>query len=121
MSVLFQASESFEAMNLAESLDKMRSKLLGTIEEKDAFLEETTAQNQEIQALYNQMKALNDDLSTSYRDKDLLYTQTIRALSDSIETKDLYTHGHSARVLLYFSSGSPWHFNRNRSITYWVN
>ena len=101
MNVRFHAGESFEAIFLAESLDKMRTSLLGTIEEKDSLLEETTAQNQENEQLCSKLETLNETLSAAYREQRVLYTQTIQALSDSIETKDRYTYGHSSRVLLY--------------------
>ncbi|HWR28399.1 MAG TPA: HD domain-containing phosphohydrolase [Negativicutes bacterium] len=101
MNVRFHASESYEAIYLAQRLDKMRTRLLGTIEEKDALLEETIAQSQENETLCRQMKRLNEDLFAAYREQSVLYTQTIQALSDSVETKDRYTYGHSNRVLLY--------------------
>jgi len=101
MNVRFHASESYEAIYLAQRLDKMRTRLLGTIEEKDALLEETIAQSQENETLCRQTKRLNEDLFAAYREQSVLYTQTIQALSDSVETKDRYTYGHSNRVLLY--------------------
>jgi len=101
MNLRFHASESFEAVQLAESLDKMRTSLLGSIEEKDSLLEETIAQNEENKSLCSKLEALNETLSAAYREQSLLYTQTIQALSDSVETKDRYTYGHSSRVLLY--------------------
>ncbi|MBP2667353.1 MAG: mcpA, partial [Firmicutes bacterium] len=97
MNVRFHASESYEAIYLAQRLDKMRTRLLGSIEEKDALLEETIAQSQENETLCRQTKRLNEDLFAAYREQSVLYTQTIQALSDSVETKDRYTYGHSNR------------------------
>ena len=101
LNVRFQASESYEATYLADSLERMKTRLLGTLEEKDNLLEETIAQNQEIHALYNQMKALNADFANANRELGSLYTQTIFALSEAIEAKDSNTHGHSSRVLIF--------------------
>ena len=101
MNVRFNASGSYEARYLAESLDRMKIRLLGTLAEKDNLLEKLTGQNQEIHALYNQMKALNADFAETNRELGSLYTQTIFALSDAIEAKDSNTHGHSSRVLIF--------------------
>ena len=97
----FDVFGSREVKNLGHSLNTMKSKLVQTIEDKDSLLEETIAQNSEIFALYQQMKALNDELEKAYQDKDNMYVETIKALADSIEAKDEYTKGHSDRVLYY--------------------
>ena len=101
MNVRFEASESYEATHLADCLEKMKSTLIGAIVEKDALLHEAEAKNEEKLFLLAQMKKLNQDLSSAYQETQELYVQTIQALSDSIEAKDPYTHGHSSRVLLY--------------------
>ena len=95
------ADGALEVRRLAESLDLMRGRLLGAIGEKNDLLEETRAQNEEIQALYSQVKAMNESLLQAYQDKDQAYIETIKALSAAIEANDLYTRGHSDRVRRY--------------------
>ncbi|MDR3561719.1 MAG: diguanylate cyclase [Negativicutes bacterium] len=58
----FPRAGAKEVVDLAQSLDKMRRNLLFTMEEKDNLLEETQAQNTEIEALYEQMKQLVQEL-----------------------------------------------------------
>lgn len=99
--VQFQASESAEVKHLAACLEKMKSSLLGALAEKDALLQEAQAKHQEKLSLLQRTEKLNQDLANAYHETQVLYLQTIQALSDSIEAKDPYTHGHSSRVLLY--------------------
>lgn len=95
------ADGAVEVRRLAVGLDTMKHSLLDAISEKDTLLEETRAQNEEIQALYSQVKAMNDSLSEAYREKEEAYVETIKALADAIEAKDCYTRGHSDRVRQY--------------------
>ena len=95
------ADGAVEVRRLAAGLDTMKHSLLDAISEKDTLLEETRAQNEEIQALYSQVKAMNDSLSEAYKEKEDAYVETIKALADAIEAKDCYTRGHSDRVRQY--------------------
>ena len=98
--VHFAAKGSQEIENLANSLEKMRLSQLRIIDEKDGLLRETNEQNLRIQELFVKMKDLNIELEKANKEKSVLYTQTIQALSESVDAKDHYTHGHSNRVLL---------------------
>ena len=90
-----------EVRHLAESLDAMRTRLLAAFDAQDSLLEETQAQNEEIQALYSQVKAMNETLAGALWEKQRAYLETIKALTDAIEAKDYYTRGHSERVSRY--------------------
>lgn len=101
LTVEFMGSGTAEIERLANSLGLMRSNLVSLLKQKDNMLEDAQFKNQEIAALYQQMKALNDDLTMAYQEKKQAYEETIKALADAIETKDYYTRGHSDRVRLY--------------------
>jgi len=58
----FPSAGATEVVQLAQSLDKMRRNLQFLMEEKDNLLEETTAQNSEIEELYAQTKELVQEL-----------------------------------------------------------
>ncbi len=58
----FPHAGSTEVVQLAQSLDKMRGNLQHLLEEKDNLLEETKAQNSEIEGLYAQTKVLVQEL-----------------------------------------------------------
>jgi diguanylate cyclase (GGDEF)-like protein/PAS domain S-box-containing protein len=58
----FPNAGSTEVIQLSQSLDKMRRNLQYLLEEKDNLLEETKAQNSEIEELYGQTKELVQEL-----------------------------------------------------------
>lgn len=98
--VCFVAKGSQEIENLTHSLEQMRQSQVRVIQEKDELLQKTNNQNLRIQELFSKMKDLNVELEKANKEKSVLYTQTIQALSESVDAKDHYTHGHSNRVLL---------------------
>ena len=115
------ADGTVEVRRLATGLDAMKQSLLGAISEKDTLLEETRAQNEEIQALYSQVKAMNDSLTEAYKEKEDAYVETIKALADAIEAKDCYTRGHSDRVRQYamlFADALQWEKTERTELQY---
>ncbi len=75
-------------------------------QEIEALYEETTAVNEELSSYINQLnktkeelKSKNDELMAYYNEIHTAYLQTVTALSNSIEAKDAYTRGHCQRVM----------------------
>lgn len=87
--------------NLGYSINIIKHRLVNLFAARNNLLEATGAGDTEFMALYEQMKALSEELAKSYKERDLAYVETIKALADSLEAKDKYTKGHSERVLNY--------------------
>ncbi|MCX7711535.1 MAG: HD domain-containing protein [Clostridia bacterium] len=75
-------------------------------QEIEALYEETAAVNDELNTYImdlnqtkEELKIKNDELGTLYDEMQTGYLQTVMALANSIEAKDPYTRGHCQRVM----------------------
>lgn len=101
MGVAFSIQGSDEIKKLATCLEGMRGHVVSLLQNKDVMIHETIANKEEINSLYQQMVALNDGLTKALHEKNAAYMETIKALADAMEAKDVYTRGHGDRVLKY--------------------
>lgn len=101
MLVPFSIQGSDEIKKLANCLEGMRNHILSLLQHKDKLICEMISNKEEIHSLYQQMVALNDDLTKALHEKNAAYMETIKALADAVEAKDFYTRGHGDRVLKY--------------------
>ncbi|MBC7960430.1 MAG: HD domain-containing protein, partial [Vallitaleaceae bacterium] len=63
--------------------------------------EEIVMQKQEIEALYEETAAINEELERLLVESKKSYFETVRTLANAIEEKDSYTSYHSERVMEY--------------------
>lgn len=79
----------------------MNQMLARISEQRDVLFEnekEISQQYMEIEALYEETTAMNDNLNDMVVHLNTSFTETIRALSNAIEASDHYTRGHCDRV-----------------------
>lgn len=69
--------------------------------ELDKRNSEIAMQSNEINALYEETAAMNDQLHDLLREIKDNYLETVSALANAIEAKDTYTKGHCERVTKY--------------------
>lgn len=93
---------------LSRSFNKMAGDIKGHIEElynrkKDLEVKNREIKNQhdEIDALYEETTAMNDELENLILENNKSYFETVKSLTNAIEAKDSYTRGHSERVKEY--------------------
>ena len=99
--VSFHGTGSQEVEQLVKSLNAMREQFEHLLREKEDLWEVSYTQTQELAVMYDHTYSLNATLEQAFRDIELAYMQTIKALTEAIEAKDYYTRGHSERVLVY--------------------
>lgn len=69
--------------------------------ELDKRNSEIAMQSNEINALYEETAAMNDQLHDLLKEIKSNYLETVSALANAIEAKDIYTKGHCERVTNY--------------------
>jgi HD-GYP domain-containing protein (c-di-GMP phosphodiesterase class II) len=120
--ITIQTNDEFK--RLSESCNRMMEHIHGLIDEKKQAAEELRKKNQEIirqrdeiNALYQQTAAMNEELTYLLEESKRNYLHTVRALVNAIEAKDYYTGGHCERVMEYaILIGSAMHLNKKELI-----
>lgn len=87
-----------EIQQVEKSFAELLQRLGKQAEELGLQKQEIQEQYQEINALYEQTAAMNETLNDLVRQLRQSNRETIQALSNAIEAKDIYTKGHCDRV-----------------------
>lgn len=87
-----------EIQMIEESFIELLQRLRLQAEELSEQKQEINQQYEEINALYEQSSAMNDTLNDLVQQLRQSNRETIQALSNAIEAKDVYTKGHCDRI-----------------------
>ncbi|MCX8130016.1 MAG: HD domain-containing protein [Clostridia bacterium] len=98
-SLAVYAAIAIKNAELFNSIFEQKQEIEALYEETAAVNEELSSYVDELNKTKEELKVKNEELSGFYNEIQTGYIQTVMALSNSIEAKDAYTRGHCQRVM----------------------